>query len=252
MTSIVSIYQASELLYSLFDKVCVIYEGRMVYFGPADTARAYFTDMGWEAPMRQTTADFLVSVTDPNGRAPRPGFEHRVPRTADEFAERFRQTALSLANRGEIFSYLTEMGHDIPRSLLETNRQSARSSRSTYDEKARITSAYVESARAEHASHTFERSSYTISVPMQVRAVIQRRIQIIKGSWLTLAVQIMWVKWFILRKATVLILCISARIRSKVSSSVPYSFVHPSTRMVSFLEAGSCFCECLIVGSIVL
>lgn len=195
MTSIVSIYQASELLYSLFDKVCVIYEGRMIYFGPADTARAYFTDMGWEAPMRQTTADFLVSVTDPNGRAPRPGFEHRVPRTADEFSETFRQTSLSLANRSEIFSYLTDMGHDIPRSLLETNQKSARSSRSTYDEKARITSAYVESARAEHASHTFERSSYTISVPMQVRAVIQRRIQIIKGSWLTLAVQIMWVTY---------------------------------------------------------
>ncbi|KLO14358.1 hypothetical protein SCHPADRAFT_826595 [Schizopora paradoxa] len=190
MTSIVSIYQASELLYSLFDKVCVIYEGRMVYFGPADTARAYFTEMGWEAPMRQTTADFLVSVTDPNGRSPRPGFEHRVPRSADEFAEWFRQTPLSLANRGEIFTYLTEMGHDIPRSLLETNQRSARSSRSTYVEKARITSAYVESARAEHARHTLERSSYTISVPMQVRAVIQRRIQIMKGSWLTLAVQI--------------------------------------------------------------
>lgn len=61
MTTIVSIYQAGESLYSLFDKVCVIYEGRMVYFGSANTARQYFIDMGYEPANRQTTADFLVA-----------------------------------------------------------------------------------------------------------------------------------------------------------------------------------------------
>ena len=61
MTTIVSIYQAGESLYELFDKVCVIYEGKMAYFGPADRARQYFIDMGYEPANRQTTADFLVS-----------------------------------------------------------------------------------------------------------------------------------------------------------------------------------------------
>ena len=37
--TLVSLYQASESLYELFDKVCVIYEGRMAYFGPANRAR---------------------------------------------------------------------------------------------------------------------------------------------------------------------------------------------------------------------
>jgi len=37
--AVASLYQASENLYELFDKVCVIYEGRMAYFGPADRAR---------------------------------------------------------------------------------------------------------------------------------------------------------------------------------------------------------------------
>ncbi|KAJ3501614.1 hypothetical protein NLJ89_g9259 [Agrocybe chaxingu] len=46
-TTIVSIYQAGESLYQYFDKVCVIYEGRMAYFGPADQARQYFIDMGY-------------------------------------------------------------------------------------------------------------------------------------------------------------------------------------------------------------
>lgn len=63
VTTIVSIYQAGEQLYKLFNKVCVISEGRMVYFGPAGEARQYFIDMGYQPFHRQTTSDFLVSGT---------------------------------------------------------------------------------------------------------------------------------------------------------------------------------------------
>ena len=38
-TTFVTLYQAGEGIYELFDKVCVIYEGKMAYFGPADRAR---------------------------------------------------------------------------------------------------------------------------------------------------------------------------------------------------------------------
>jgi ATP-binding cassette subfamily G (WHITE) protein 2 (SNQ2) len=44
--TVVSLYQAGESLYQHFDKVCVIYEGRMAYFGPADKAKNYFIEMG--------------------------------------------------------------------------------------------------------------------------------------------------------------------------------------------------------------
>ena len=60
-TTIVSIYQAGESLYELFDKVCVIYEGKMAYFGSTKKARDYFIEMGYEPANRQTTADFLVA-----------------------------------------------------------------------------------------------------------------------------------------------------------------------------------------------
>lgn len=56
-----SLYQASELLYDEFDKVCVVSDGKMVYFGPTDEARQYFIDMGYEPANRQTTADYLVA-----------------------------------------------------------------------------------------------------------------------------------------------------------------------------------------------
>jgi ATP-binding cassette, subfamily G (WHITE), member 2, SNQ2 len=47
VTTIVSLYQAGESLYEHFDKVCVLNEGRMAYFGPSSKAKEYFMDMGY-------------------------------------------------------------------------------------------------------------------------------------------------------------------------------------------------------------
>lgn len=67
MTQAVAIYQASQSIYDQFDKAIVLYEGRQIYFGPVDRAKAYFENMGWACPQRQTTGDFLTSVTNPPG-----------------------------------------------------------------------------------------------------------------------------------------------------------------------------------------
>lgn len=48
LTTVLSIYQAGEQLFTLFDKVCVIYEGQQVYYGPMGSAVAYFIEMGYE------------------------------------------------------------------------------------------------------------------------------------------------------------------------------------------------------------
>lgn len=42
--------------------------------------------MGYHCPDRQTTADFLTSITNPAERIVREGFEKLVPRTAGDFA----------------------------------------------------------------------------------------------------------------------------------------------------------------------
>jgi ATP-binding cassette, subfamily G (WHITE), member 2, SNQ2 len=107
LSTIVSIYQAGESLYQHFDKVCVIYEGRMAYFGPADKAKDYFIEMGYEPANRQTTPDFLVSVTDPNGRIPRAGVTNQ-PRNADEFAQYFKKSKMGQLNTEEVDNYMRE------------------------------------------------------------------------------------------------------------------------------------------------
>ncbi|KAJ6520879.1 pleiotropic drug resistance ABC transporter [Mycena vulgaris] len=165
VATIVSIYQASETLYSLFDKVCVLSEGRMVYFGPADQAREYFTSLGY-APQaeRQTTPDFIVSVTDPAGRIVRPGLtpaeDQARPRTSAELAEHFLASSLMAKNLEDITAYNQEC---VP------------------GQKDRVQQ-YKRSARAEHAKGTRRASPYTTSLPMQARAVMLRRVQIIMGS----------------------------------------------------------------------
>lgn len=82
---VVAIYQASEKIYELFDKVTVLYAGRQIYFGTTKGAKAYFENMGFQCPSRQATAEFLTAITDPKGRFPKPGYEDKVPRTSEEF-----------------------------------------------------------------------------------------------------------------------------------------------------------------------
>ncbi|KAI0074336.1 pleiotropic drug resistance ABC transporter [Panus rudis PR-1116 ss-1] len=169
----VAIYQAGESLYEHFDKVCLIYEGRMIYYGPADRARQYFIDMGYQPANRQTTADFLVAVTDPNGRIIRRGYRKRVPRTPDEFVKYFRKSEMMRINREDIESYKEE-----------------------YVGKEQRMTDYKQSYLEDHAEHTNPKSPYIISVPMQVRALMLRRVQIIKGGY---AIQIIQLGTFILQ-----------------------------------------------------
>ncbi|KAG1861109.1 ABC-2 type transporter-domain-containing protein [Suillus subalutaceus] len=167
ITTAVSLYQAGEQLYNLFDKVCVVSEGRMVYFGPAKEARQYFMDMGYEPYHRQTTSDFLVSVTDPNARNFRADVEASIPRTAEEMAAYFLASPLGQANRQSIDNY-----------------------RNLYVGKPERKEAYSLSAGMEHARHAPKSNSFTISIPMQVRAVMVRRVQIIKGDITSQVVQL--------------------------------------------------------------
>ena len=89
----VAIYQASQAIYDIFDKVTVLYEGRQIYFGSCKDAVEYFTTMGWYHPSRQTAGDFLTAITNPNERQVRDGMENQVPRTADEFAEYWKKSS---------------------------------------------------------------------------------------------------------------------------------------------------------------
>ncbi|PLB55428.1 putative ABC transporter [Aspergillus steynii IBT 23096] len=91
-STFVALYQASENLYNLFDKVILIEDGKCAYFGRAANARAYFERLGFECPPRWTTPDFLTSVSDPHARRVKKGWEDRIPRSAEEFQNIYRKS----------------------------------------------------------------------------------------------------------------------------------------------------------------
>jgi ATP-binding cassette subfamily G (WHITE) protein 2 (PDR) len=167
-THSVAIYQASQAIYDLFDKAVVLYEGRQIFFGPAAAAKEYFEKMGWECPARQTTGDFLTSVTNPVERKPRPGMEAQVPRTPEEFEAYWRKSPEYQALRGEIESHQKEFP-------LDKHGQTAERLR--------------EKKLERQAKHVRPKSPFMISVAMQVRLTTKRAYQRIWGDFTATSVQ---------------------------------------------------------------
>lgn len=150
-TCVVSIYQAPQSAYDLFDKALVIYEGRQIFFGRADAARQFFTDLGFESPTRQTTPDFLTSMTSPQERVVRAGFENRVPRTPDEFATAWKNSDTYKALQEEIEEYKTTHAINGPDA-----------------------DAFRAAKRAHQAKSQRLKSPYTLSYIQQVRLCLWR------------------------------------------------------------------------------
>lgn len=102
---IVSIYQASQEMYRLFDRVAVMYEGQLVFMGRAEDGQRFFEAQGWYKNPRQTTPDFLTSCTSPTERTVREDHQGVVPQTPDEMARYFRASTYWLKLQDDIAAY---------------------------------------------------------------------------------------------------------------------------------------------------
>lgn len=154
ITQAVAIYQASQSIYDVFDKVLVLYEGRQIFFGPADVARSYFETMGWYCPPRQTTPDFLTSVTNPTERRPREDFTGAIPRTAAEFEQYWLSSEDFKTCMAELSQAEKEVQQDDRlQGLKDLHRQL-------------------------QANHTRDGSPYLISVWMQLKLCMKRSRQL--------------------------------------------------------------------------
>ena len=109
ISTAVALYQAGESLYDLFDKVILIDEGKCLYYGSTEEAAAYFENLGFRRPPRWTTADFLTSVTDPHERQVREGYEHRIPRSTDQFEAAYKKSLVFEANVRDIEAFEQEV-----------------------------------------------------------------------------------------------------------------------------------------------
>ncbi|KAF9907297.1 hypothetical protein EC991_011119 [Linnemannia zychae] len=156
--TVVTIYQASENIYDLFDKTILLYEGRCIYFGPANEARQYFIDLGFECPARQTTADYLTAITDPHERKPRAGFEGRVPHTPKEFEIAFKASSFYTNIEHERIAYKEEVQDKNPAAEFK------------------------DATRQQKQKHVSVENPYTINFVGQVKALTVRQFQLTRGD----------------------------------------------------------------------
>ncbi|KAF2270328.1 ABC transporter-like protein [Lojkania enalia] len=129
----------------VFDKVTILYEGCQIYFRDVYAAKTFFVSLGFECPPRQTTADFLTSLTNPAKQVVRKGLEGRTPCTPDEFAAVWRKSE----DRARLLQEIEDF--DAQLKALQ--------------------------ARSRHVQ-----SLYIISVSMQVKLCVQPGYQTLQGD----------------------------------------------------------------------
>ncbi|KAM6508779.1 ATP-binding cassette transporter snq2 [Fusarium solani] len=106
--TIVSLYQASDTIFGLMDKVMLIDQGRMLYQGPAKTAEAYFNALGYNRLPRQTMSDFLTSIASGQVSSLRVRNNSSVPKSALDLEQAFRASQAFKDVQDDIHRYESE------------------------------------------------------------------------------------------------------------------------------------------------
>lgn len=155
-TVFVTLYQAGEGIYNLFDKVMILDEGHQVFYGPPSEARAYFESLGYNKLPRQSTADYLTGCTDKNERQFAPGLSaHSVPSTPEALKEAFHASRYGRALQDDLEKY----------KLLQATEKA--------DQEAFRDAVIFEKKRG-----VSKKSPYTLGFFGQVKALTRRQFQL--------------------------------------------------------------------------
>lgn len=69
-TVVSTIHQPRSSIFALFDQLCLLSEGRVMYFGPARDAVAYFSALRFRSPINFNPADFFLDLLSIDPRSP--------------------------------------------------------------------------------------------------------------------------------------------------------------------------------------
>ena len=169
--TIVSLYQVSEEVWQLMDKVILLAEGRVIFSGPINEAKKYFVEeLGYACTGRRTTADFLISITNPAERCFRPGLENCAPKGPVELEKAFRESRHYQALMQEVDAASEEFGDNDStlkrRGGCNLVKKDSSSNSAPHQHTGTI---------PQKAKDTRPQSSYKISFPMQVLVCLKRQ-----------------------------------------------------------------------------
>lgn len=164
LASILTLYQAGNGIYNLFDKVLVLDEGKQIYYGPLKEARPFMEGLGFYCNDGANVADYLTGVTVPSERKIIPGFEASFPRATNDIRQAYE------------------------RSIIKTNME-AEYNFPASDEAKLATEDFRESVRHEKHKSLPQKSPLTVSFLTQIKAAVTRQYQILWGDKATFAIK---------------------------------------------------------------
>ncbi|KAM0670779.1 hypothetical protein ACQRIT_006673 [Beauveria bassiana] len=157
LSSIVTLYQAGNGIYNLFDKVLVLDEGKETFYGPMAEARPFMEELGFICEPGANVADYLTGVTIPSERKVQPAKRDKFPRTAAAIREAYEASPIRARMAAE---------YDYPTTAQARDR----------------TADFEKSVALEKHKGIPGSSPLTVSFPQQVRACVERQYQIIWGD----------------------------------------------------------------------
>lgn len=164
LSTIVTLYQAGNGIYDLFDKVLVLDEGEQVYYGPRAEARPFMEEAGFICREGSNVADFLTGITVPTERRIREGYENRFPRNKDALREIYDKSSLHARMIAE---------YEYPTSDVAQQR----------------TEDFKEGVAFETAKGLPKNSPLTVGITEQVKACVSRQYQILWGDKATFIIK---------------------------------------------------------------
>ncbi|KAJ1954112.1 hypothetical protein EC988_002607, partial [Linderina pennispora] len=101
IATMMTIHQPSARIFNLFDKVILLSQGRIVYFGPVSESIQYFAKIGHQCPMHENPADYFVDLMTLDYRSDTTlaQSKERVAALADTFADHANASSGSLAEK---------------------------------------------------------------------------------------------------------------------------------------------------------
>ncbi|KAH4116313.1 hypothetical protein HBH47_169040 [Parastagonospora nodorum] len=164
IATIVTLYQAGNGIFDLFDKVLVLDEGKTVFYGSREEARPFMESQGFVCGSGANVADFLTGVTVPSERQIKPGFEARFPRNNTELRQAYQQSSIKPIMDREL---------DYP----------------TTEEAKVNTGMFQQAVSMDKSDHLPNNSPMTVSFRKQVAVCVTRQYQIIWGDKPTFAIK---------------------------------------------------------------
>lgn len=152
--NVVSAYQAGNGIYNLFDKVTVIAEGHLLYYGRRTEAQPYFEALGFQYIDGSNVADYLTTVTSPTERLIIPGYEDTIPSTAIEIAAIYANSDVARKMAAELAAH------------RENDYTNAQNTHDTFD-----------AVRRSKRKGAIKRWPFMTSFPSQIKAALIREYQ---------------------------------------------------------------------------